>query len=239
MLIRGILGRLMNYGDRSTVRGGVGEGRRDHQDHCLAARTSAITSPRDRERRVHPWPCSKNSKPNPYANAAGSIRRYGRSCRGSRSFQNCRTSGGDPNGKDGRRCTRSIRCGWATSATAACRKFERNVQKGLSCLVRACASSISAAAAGLLCEPFTRLGAQVIGVDPSATNIAAARLHADKGHLSIDYRCTTVEQMDVRRALRPSCWRWKWSSMSPTSACSSTAARLCSSPAAYDGGFRP
>jgi len=52
--------------------------------------------------------------------------------------------------------------------------------------------------AGLLCEPFTRLGAQVIGVDPSATNIAAAKLHADKGHLSIDYRCTTVEQMDVR-----------------------------------------
>ena len=52
--------------------------------------------------------------------------------------------------------------------------------------------------AGLLCEPFTRLGAQVIGVDPSATNIAAAKLHADKGHLSIDYRCTTVEEMDVR-----------------------------------------
>ena len=41
-------------------------------------------------------------------------------------------------------------------------------------------------------------GAQVIGIDPSATNIAAARLHADKGHLSIDYRCTSVEQMDVR-----------------------------------------
>ena len=52
--------------------------------------------------------------------------------------------------------------------------------------------------AGLLCEPFTRLGAQVIGVDPSATNIAAARLHADKGHLSIDYRCTTVEEVDHR-----------------------------------------
>ena len=43
-----------------------------------------------------------------------------------------------------------------------------------------------------------RLGAQVIGVDPSASNIAAAKLHADKGHLSIDYRCTTVEEMDVR-----------------------------------------
>jgi len=58
-------------------------------------------------------------------------------------------------------------------------------------------SSISAGA-GLLCEPLTRLGAQVIGIDPAASNIAAARLHADKGHLSIDYRCTSVEQMDVR-----------------------------------------
>jgi 2-polyprenyl-6-hydroxyphenyl methylase/3-demethylubiquinone-9 3-methyltransferase len=48
------------------------------------------------------------------------------------------------------------------------------------------------------CRKFERIGAQVIGIDPSATNIAAARLHADKGHLSIDYRCTSVEQMDVR-----------------------------------------
>src|SRR4030095_7446415 len=28
--------------------------------------------------------------------------------------------------------------------------------------------------------------------------VAAAKLHADKGHLSIDYRCTTVEEMDHR-----------------------------------------
>src|SRR5258706_269334 len=79
---------------------------------------------------------------------------------------------------------------------AACRKFERNV-KSLNCLSGLRILDIGCGA-GLLCEPFTRLGAQVIGVDPSATNIAAARLHADKGHLSIDYRCTTVEQMDVR-----------------------------------------
>ena len=38
----------------------------------------------------------------------------------------------------------------------------------------------------------------MIGIDPSETNIAAAKLHADKGHLSIDYRCTTAEEMDVR-----------------------------------------
>jgi 2-polyprenyl-6-hydroxyphenyl methylase/3-demethylubiquinone-9 3-methyltransferase len=79
---------------------------------------------------------------------------------------------------------------------AACRKFERNV-KSLSCLSGLRMLDIGCGA-GLLCEPFTRLGAQVIGIDPSATNIAAAKLHADKGHLSIDYRCTTVEDMDVR-----------------------------------------
>ena len=79
---------------------------------------------------------------------------------------------------------------------AACRKFERNV-KSLNCLSGLRILDIGCGA-GLLCEPFTRLGAQVIGVDPSATNIAAAKLHADKGHLSIDYRCTTVEEMDVR-----------------------------------------
>jgi 2-polyprenyl-6-hydroxyphenyl methylase/3-demethylubiquinone-9 3-methyltransferase len=79
---------------------------------------------------------------------------------------------------------------------AACRKFDRNV-KSLNCLSGLRILDIGCGA-GLLCEPFTRLGAQVIGVDPSASNIAAAKLHAEKGHLSIDYRCTTVEEMDVR-----------------------------------------
>ena len=79
---------------------------------------------------------------------------------------------------------------------AACRKFERNV-KSLNCLSGLRVLDIGCGA-GLLCEPLTRLGAQVIGVDPSASNIAAAKLHADRGHLSIDYRCTTAEEMDVR-----------------------------------------
>src|SRR5229473_1232424 len=52
---------------------------------------------------------------------------------------------------------------------AACRKFERNV-KSLNCLSGLRILDIGCGA-GLLCEPFTRLGAQVIGVDPSATNI--------------------------------------------------------------------
>jgi 2-polyprenyl-6-hydroxyphenyl methylase / 3-demethylubiquinone-9 3-methyltransferase len=79
---------------------------------------------------------------------------------------------------------------------AACRKFERNV-RSLNCLSGLRVLDIGCGA-GLLCEPLSRLGAQVIGVDPSASNIAAAKLHADKGHLSIDYRCTTVEEIDPR-----------------------------------------
>ncbi|MGY3236536.1 2-polyprenyl-6-hydroxyphenyl methylase/3-demethylubiquinone-9 3-methyltransferase [Bradyrhizobium sp. USDA 4472] len=79
---------------------------------------------------------------------------------------------------------------------AACRKFERNV-RSLNCLGGLRVLDIGCGA-GLLCEPLSRLGAQVIGVDPSVSNIAAAKLHADKSHLSIDYRCTTVEEIDPR-----------------------------------------
>src|SRR5256885_16696015 len=79
---------------------------------------------------------------------------------------------------------------------ASCSKFGRK-RRRLSCLggVRVLAIGWGA---GLLGEPLSRLGAQVIGVDPSQSNIAAAKLHADKGHLAIDYRCTTVEEIDPR-----------------------------------------
>ena len=79
---------------------------------------------------------------------------------------------------------------------AACRKFERN-PRSLNCLAGLRVLDIGCGA-GLLCEPLARLGAQVIGVDPSESNIAAARLHADRSHVAIDYRCTTLEQMDPR-----------------------------------------
>ena len=48
---------------------------------------------------------------------------------------------------------------------------------------------------GILSEPLARLGAAVVGADPSATNIEAARLHAAQSELSIDYRCTTAEAL--------------------------------------------
>jgi 2-polyprenyl-6-hydroxyphenyl methylase / 3-demethylubiquinone-9 3-methyltransferase len=79
---------------------------------------------------------------------------------------------------------------------AACRKFERNA-KSLNCLSGLRMLDIGCGA-GLLCEPFTRLGADVVGIDPAAKNIAAAKLHAEKGHLSIDYRNTTLEEMEAR-----------------------------------------
>nr|Q07VB6.1 RecName: Full=Ubiquinone biosynthesis O-methyltransferase; AltName: Full=2-polyprenyl-6-hydroxyphenol methylase; AltName: Full=3-demethylubiquinone 3-O-methyltransferase [Rhodopseudomonas palustris BisA53] len=79
---------------------------------------------------------------------------------------------------------------------AACRKFDRN-PKSLNSLAGLRMIDIGCGA-GLLCEPFTRLGAQVIGIDPSATNIAAAKVHAEKSRLLIDYRNTTAEAMDPR-----------------------------------------
>ena len=48
---------------------------------------------------------------------------------------------------------------------------------------------------GLLSEPMARLGADVVAIDPSATNIATARLHAEEAGLAIDYRAATAEQV--------------------------------------------
>ncbi len=42
--------------------------------------------------------------------------------------------------------------------------------------------------AGLMCEPLAARGAQVVGVDAATNSIAAARLHAAAGGLTIDYR---------------------------------------------------
>ena len=47
---------------------------------------------------------------------------------------------------------------------------------------------------GLLAEPLARLGGRVVGIDPAAENAAAARLHAEKSGLAIDYRAATIEE---------------------------------------------
>ncbi len=48
---------------------------------------------------------------------------------------------------------------------------------------------------GLLCEPMTRLGARVTGIDAAERNIATASLHAEGQGLAIDYRATTAEAL--------------------------------------------
>ncbi len=49
--------------------------------------------------------------------------------------------------------------------------------------------------AGILSEPLARLGADLVGVDPAAENIEAARLHAADGGVAVDYRATTAEAL--------------------------------------------
>ena len=46
---------------------------------------------------------------------------------------------------------------------------------------------------GLLSEPMSRLGADVIGIDASEKNIKIAKLHAQKNNLDIKYFCNSPE----------------------------------------------
>lgn len=48
---------------------------------------------------------------------------------------------------------------------------------------------------GLICEPLTRLGAQVTGIDASEKSITVARTHADLMRLTIDYQLATAEDL--------------------------------------------
>jgi 2-polyprenyl-6-hydroxyphenyl methylase / 3-demethylubiquinone-9 3-methyltransferase len=50
---------------------------------------------------------------------------------------------------------------------------------------------------GFLAEEFARLGFDVVGVDPSAVSIEAAREHAAASSLNIDYRVGAGEQLPV------------------------------------------
>jgi 2-polyprenyl-6-hydroxyphenyl methylase/3-demethylubiquinone-9 3-methyltransferase len=48
---------------------------------------------------------------------------------------------------------------------------------------------------GILSEPLARLGAAVLGADPSDKNIAVAQRHAARSELTIDYRATSAEAL--------------------------------------------
>ena len=52
---------------------------------------------------------------------------------------------------------------------------------------------------GLLSEPFTRLGANVTGIDPSEKNIKIARIHSKKSNLKINYICSTPEKLKLNK----------------------------------------
>ncbi len=52
---------------------------------------------------------------------------------------------------------------------------------------------------GLLCEPFSRLGANVTGIDASERNIKIAKAHLKKSKLKIDYFCATPENLKVTK----------------------------------------
>ena len=50
---------------------------------------------------------------------------------------------------------------------------------------------------GLLSEPMSRLGADVVGIDASEKNINVAKLHAKKNNLNIKYICSSPENYQI------------------------------------------
>ena len=50
---------------------------------------------------------------------------------------------------------------------------------------------------GLLSEPMSRLGAEVMGIDASDKNIEIAKFHAKKDNLNIKYLCASPEQLNT------------------------------------------
>ena len=51
--------------------------------------------------------------------------------------------------------------------------------------------------AGLVCEPLSRLGAEVTGVDASAENVSVASVHAEAVGLDIRYMAGEVGSLDI------------------------------------------
>ena len=52
---------------------------------------------------------------------------------------------------------------------------------------------------GLLAEPMSRLGAEVVGIDASTKNIDIANFHAKKNKLKISYICASPETLKIRK----------------------------------------
>ena len=52
---------------------------------------------------------------------------------------------------------------------------------------------------GLLSEPMSRLGADVVGIDASEKNIKIAKMHAVKNNLKIEYKTTSPEKLKTNK----------------------------------------
>jgi 2-polyprenyl-6-hydroxyphenyl methylase / 3-demethylubiquinone-9 3-methyltransferase len=86
-----------------------------------------------------------------------------------------------------------VRINWITEQVAArCGRdpLAANPFEGLRFLDIGCGG-------GLLSEPMARLGAKVVGVDPSEKNVKTATVHALEQELDIDYRVGTAEMLEA------------------------------------------
>ena len=84
-----------------------------------------------------------------------------------------------------------VRLGYIRDQAAA--QFNRDPKK-LDCLKGLRMLDIGCGG-GILSEPLARLGAEMVGADPSEDNINAARAHAEGAGVVVDYRATTAEDL--------------------------------------------
>src|SRR5215469_12948404 len=102
-----------------------------------------------------------------------------------RDFHGCPASGGIHVGR-WPPCTNSIQCGLAISATGPPR---------ISIAIQTVSIVLPGCGGGILAEPLARLGAIMVGIDPSESNVSVAQHHAAQSRLAIDYRATTAEAL--------------------------------------------
>ena len=50
---------------------------------------------------------------------------------------------------------------------------------------------------GLVCEPLSKLGAIITGIDPSKNNVEVAKLHSKKMNLDVKYICCSPENLNL------------------------------------------
>jgi 2-polyprenyl-6-hydroxyphenyl methylase / 3-demethylubiquinone-9 3-methyltransferase len=84
-----------------------------------------------------------------------------------------------------------VRLGYIRDQAAA--RFDRDPKK-LDCLKGLRMLDIGCGG-GILSEPLARLGAEMVGADPSEDNIKAAQVHAGEAGVVVDYRATTAEDL--------------------------------------------